>query len=83
MNQIKYRDQDISICEKGEQYVCEWITENPINKSYMIAKLSEYIGNNHCGAWFVKNESEAKTSNGMQCFIIEDKAANQILARRI
>ena len=70
-NNIVYKDDSLTITEKGELLQCDWISNSPINHSYMEAKLSEYIGNKFPGSWPVNNEGEVL--RGMRLFILEWK----------
>jgi len=70
-NAALYTDISIIIKEIDDRLQCEWISREPINHSYMTAKLTELIGNKFPGAWPVKDLEEAKTSRGLRCFILE------------
>ena len=72
-NTALYTDTSIVIKHIDDRFQCEWISKEPINHSYMSAKLTELIGNKFPGAWPVKDIEEAKTSRGLRCFITEWK----------
>jgi len=69
-NEEIFKDKNVVIRHIGPELICEWKSYKPINRSYMEAKLVEYIGNTFAGAWKVKDLEEAKTSRGLRCFTL-------------
>jgi len=70
--QIKtlYVDDKVYIYEAKDLITCQWNNpEVPQNDSYIIAKLSEYVGNNYPGAW-VSDDLSKNSTTGMRAFSI-------------
>ena len=82
LNQALYKDSRIEIQQVNDKLYCKWDSPQKINHSYMLAKLSEVIGNLFPGSWPVKSFEEAEKHRGMRCFIIEQKG-DVIFARWI
>jgi len=68
-----YEDDKVSITHIVDYLQCEWLGSLPRNPSYMESKLTEYVTNTFAGAWPVADLKEAKTSQGLRCFVTEWK----------